>query len=392
MSISNHLRSLLQRVTQDQSLVEQIVQVCSNDNLELGCMLIEKASTEKAVRDIDEELASSYQARRKCRETNQPFVDLVSSKPGAKYPRDLPDALKPNMGGLHSQQLVVYEGFQRQRALAAAQQAQAAQQGGMGGGGGGVSGGQPSAVAGQGLGPATGAASAPPSLTMSQALEAYQHVYARVDLALKTVQVQAQGRDISMSMLGGEHEILSLMRDLIMITQRTQPAVRNETAMTFSENLFKRMVESVATSVPDALRLEVMVGVLEALRDACGGAKKFQPDMVAWLSHYAQLNPNDETSRKMHRTILVLLLRAKLLRPQDIDVYFATYMDAGRNMVWVELALTFVRQCLVDSIAQTYEFANIFETVMRPCISHILISCISTPCSKPPTPSINTPY
>ena len=33
-------------------------------------------------------------------------------------------------------------------------------------------------------------------------------------------------------------------------------------------------------------------------------------------------------------------------------------------MVWVELALTFVRQCLVDSIAQTYEFANIFETVM----------------------------
>ena len=90
--------------------------------------------------------------------------------------------------------------------------------------------------------------------------------------------------------------------------------------------------------------------------------------MVAWLSHYAQLNPNDETSRKVHRTILVLLLRAKLLRPQDVDVYFATYMDAGRNMVWVELALTFVRQCLVDNIAQTYEFANILETVakMRP--------------------------
>ena len=63
---------------------------------------------------------------------------------------------------------MVYEGFQRQRALAAAQQAQAAQQGGMGGGG--VSGGQPSAASGQGLGPATGAASAPPSLTMSQVI------------------------------------------------------------------------------------------------------------------------------------------------------------------------------------------------------------------------------
>ena len=78
------------------------------------------------------------------------------------------------MGGLHSQQLVVYEGFQRQRALAAAQQAQAAQQGGMGGGGGGVSGGQPSVAAGQGLGPATGAAGAPPSLTMSQVTDTPQ--------------------------------------------------------------------------------------------------------------------------------------------------------------------------------------------------------------------------
>ena len=44
VSISNHLRSLLLRVTQDQSLVEQIVQVCANDNLELGCMLIEKVT------------------------------------------------------------------------------------------------------------------------------------------------------------------------------------------------------------------------------------------------------------------------------------------------------------------------------------------------------------
>ena len=60
--------------------------------------------------------------------------------------------------------------------------------------------------------------------------------------------------------------------------------------------------------------------------------------MVAWLSHYAQLNPNDETSRKMHRTILVLLLRAKLLRPQDIDVYFATYMDAGNQTTNLSIA------------------------------------------------------
>jgi CCR4-NOT transcription complex subunit 1 len=85
------------------------VQVCSNDNLELGCMLIEKASTEKAISAVDESLAVAIQARRKSRETNQAFVDATSTKPGAKYPRELPDALKPNMGGLHPQQLLVYE-------------------------------------------------------------------------------------------------------------------------------------------------------------------------------------------------------------------------------------------------------------------------------------------
>ena len=44
VSISNHLRSFLLRVTQDQTVIEQIVQLCSTENLELGCMLIEKVT------------------------------------------------------------------------------------------------------------------------------------------------------------------------------------------------------------------------------------------------------------------------------------------------------------------------------------------------------------
>ena len=37
--------------------------------------------------------------------------------------------------------------------------------------------------------------------------------------------------------------------------------------MTFCENIFKRMIESA--SIADTLRLEVVIGVIEALRDAC---------------------------------------------------------------------------------------------------------------------------
>ena len=365
VSIGNHLRSLLQQVTSDQSLIEQIVQVCSNDNLELGCMLIEKASTEKAIRDVDESLAVAIQSRRKSREANQAFID-TTAKPGAKYPRELPDALKPNVGGLHPQQLLVYEGFQRARAMAVAAQQQQQQQqqstsvtsspalGGM------------QAQGPQQMTSLPPSATSAPSLSMSQALDGYQHLSARIDMSLKAVSVQAPGRDVSISMLAADHEILALLRELVMVTQRTQPAVRNETAMTFCENLFKRMVESV--NVLDTLRLEVMIGIIEALRDACGGAKKFAPDIVSWLSHYAGFNPTEEVARKMHRAILILLLRVKLIRSQEVDTYFAIYMDSGRNMVWVELALSFVRQCLAEGLAATYEFASTFETVskMRP--------------------------
>eukprot|EP01037_Dinobryon_pediforme_P038679 gene38679-46849_t len=63
-----------------------------------------------------------------------------------------------------------------------------------------------------------------------------------------------------------------------------------------------------------------------------------------------------------------MLLRAKLLRPADVDVYFMVYIDGGRNLFWLELALSFIRQCLMESLATIYEFTNTFETVtkMRP--------------------------
>lgn len=63
VSIGNHMRSLLSTAAPnaDHSTMEMLVQLCSSENLELGCMLIEKAATEKAMRDIDEAVAASLQ-------------------------------------------------------------------------------------------------------------------------------------------------------------------------------------------------------------------------------------------------------------------------------------------------------------------------------------------
>lgn len=364
ISISNHLRTLLAQTTSDAAIIDQIVQVCSNDNLELGCYVIEKASTEKAIRDVDESLAAAIQQRRKQRESGTPFVDTFAAAARtstSKYPRELPDTLKPRVGGLLASQLSLYEAFQRGRISS---QPQPSQQQHL----------EFSPVSSS-PNPST---EIPPLtsnlnpnqmvLTLSQALESYHHLYSRLDSALKAVQIQAQGRDIPITMLGPDHEILSLLRELVSVCQRTQSSSRVEAAMTFCETVFKLLMES--SNNTDALRLEVSVGVVETLRDTCGGTRKFIPEVgiIGWLSQYSTFNLSDETARKIHRATLFLLLRAKLLRTQEIDLYFASCMDRGNNLSWVELALMFISQCLADGLAQTYEFPNTFDTVskMRP--------------------------
>lgn len=338
VSIGNHLRSLLAQSISDQSVVEQIVQVCSNDNLELGCMLIEKAATEKAIRDVDESMANAIQARRKHRETGQPFVDPATQK--GRYPRELPEMLRPKAGGMSQQQLLVYEGFQRHfrtasTALHKNADAKSSQQ-------------------------ASG-----PVMSISQALESYQQCLTNLDAAIKNV--SQQGQKMTLSMLGSDNEILDLLRDIIHITHRIQPRVRVEAATAFAESVFKHLLEVTAVS-SDLLHMEVLVGILEALREACGGAKAFPLDIANWLNRYSTYNLNEESHMETHRTVLSLLMRANLLRPAEVDIYFANNLDGGLNMLWVEVALSFVKHCISEDLAATYEFATTFDTVskMRP--------------------------
>lgn len=372
VSIGNHLRSLLSGTNIEANIVDQIVQKCSSDNLDLGCMLIEKAATERAIRDIDEALAGPIKLRKKHLESGAPantFSDTTSLSAAnitnvitkavpssGKYPRDLPESMKALPGGLTASQLQVYDGFQRQKMSIQSPNAES-----VGGPSPVPHSLSPSPQPGQAQQPMPNA-----NLTMAQSLEAYQVSLSRVDNSLKTVLIQAQGRDVSLSMLGGDHEIVSRLREIMQITQCTQPGVRLESALTFAESVFKRMVETVG--VNDTLRLEVMVGILEALRDACGGARKFIPDITGWLNTYATFSVAEVGGRKVLRDILTLLMRAKLLLASEVDIYFADNLNSGQSLVWVELALAFIRHSLAEGLAATYEFSKVFDIVaqMRP--------------------------
>ena len=45
------------------------------DNVDLGCVVVERAAMEKAARDVDKLLATPYEERVKARAQGKPFAD-----------------------------------------------------------------------------------------------------------------------------------------------------------------------------------------------------------------------------------------------------------------------------------------------------------------------------
>ncbi|KAL3516917.1 hypothetical protein ACH5RR_023819, partial [Cinchona calisaya] len=111
-SISSQLRNLLQGLNIASELLEQAVLLVTNDNLDLGCALIEQAATEKAIQTIDGEIAQQLAIRRKHREGVGPtFFDASLYTQG--HMGVLPEALRPKPGRLSHSQQRVYEDFVR---------------------------------------------------------------------------------------------------------------------------------------------------------------------------------------------------------------------------------------------------------------------------------------
>ncbi|KAM7472074.1 hypothetical protein LguiA_010257 [Lonicera macranthoides] len=111
-SISSQLRNSLQGLSIASELLEHAVQLVTNDNLDLGCALIEQAATEKALQTIDGEIAQQLSIRRKHREgVGSTFFDASLYTQG--HMGVLPEALRPKPGRLSHSQQRVYEDFVR---------------------------------------------------------------------------------------------------------------------------------------------------------------------------------------------------------------------------------------------------------------------------------------
>ena len=114
VTTSTYLRDLLQRGLASKQLspassnLDATIEMIAVENLELGCRLIEKAATDKANRDIHEAINEILSARQKRRDAGQPHYDMSMFGIGNRFPRELPEPLRPSVSGMQSFQLAVY--------------------------------------------------------------------------------------------------------------------------------------------------------------------------------------------------------------------------------------------------------------------------------------------
>ena len=367
-SVSTHLRQLLlggvsnaEKLTeQEQNLIEQCVQICATDNLELGCMLIEKAATEKAVRDVDEALAQSLNARRKHREqTGQPFYDMsIFGNVNQRYPAALPEQLRPKPGGLRPEHFQLYESFQRLPRPTPGSE-------------GAPSGGVQSSVAPGRAGPSPSTVSidgdSPAGQKPQLGIEALSAIAAKLDSAVTQLLTAAGPRapEVKLPMLPPDHQIRQLLAAVRQILPNVNQngvmthsltTVEQESILAFSQGIFKRLYE---LNLSEPLRLETLVALLENVDTSC---PKLGKDIGTWAT-YAPTNT--EQQRRLHRTVLLLLIRSRLLAVGDLDGFLAARADNGRNPIWVEFSLLFVRTAFMETISTPADFPKLMDLMTR---------------------------
>jgi CCR4-NOT transcription complex subunit 1 len=381
VSMGNHLRTLLMANMHQQPTegnhVEQVVQFVSADNLELGCNIIEKAATDKAVRDIDDQLKPALTVRRKQREAGQPFYDQQQMM-GRMYPASLPEFLHPKAGGVHPAQMRVYEDFARAR------QAPSLQQNRPGTGPNPTphnptqpQGAQPAtntaapaqsnASAETGTAPqqpaqtptqqpaqqppaqqATTAPAAVESLTTQQALEHYNLIMSKVD---QLVQLNPQASLVS---LGAEHEIHALLRQIQQVVALSAPN-REEVAVACAQKAFRQMYDNpFGEGDAQGLHADVQRAALVCLRDL---SPKVVKELTQWLLF-------SEDERKLNQQIVLGLLRNQLIVVADYAVTLAKLMDNGRCAPAVEFAQTLVRTLVVEEkVVSSTEFSALLDVL-----------------------------
>ncbi|KAJ9558076.1 hypothetical protein OSB04_012690 [Centaurea solstitialis] len=432
-SISSQLRNNLQTFNIASELCEHAIQLATNDNLDLGCALIEQAATEKAVQTIDGELAPQLSIRRKHREGVGPaFFDASLYTQG--HMGVLPEALRPKPGRLSHSQQRVYEDFVRlpwqnqsnQNSNAvplgpSAPQGTGAVHRGYGSASGQLNPGifssnlgnsginavahsldpedmEPSSVkllsassvhsgmAG-GIGPHSfeneavlssfSSVSAPelhitessnvskepgvyaqplpspsasdriitataePSLTTGDALDKYQIISEKIYHLFQLESLIANDAK--------ETEIQSIIAEVPGVILKC--ISRDEAALAVAQKVFKGLYENAA----NAAHVGAHLAMLAAIRDV---SKLVVKELTSWVIY------SDE-DRKFNKDITIGLIRRELLNLAEYNVHMAKLLDAGKNKVATEFAISLIQTLVASDARVISELHNLVDALAK---------------------------
>ncbi|KAH8488389.1 hypothetical protein H0E87_024164 [Populus deltoides] len=377
-SISSQLRNSVQSFSLTSEILEHAVQLVTNDNLDLGCAVIEQAATDKAIQTIDTEIAQQLLRRKHRDGVGQTFFDAnmyTQSSMGV-----VPEALRPKPGHLSVSQQRVYEDFvrlpwQNQSSHSSHVIPAGSASSGLASAYGSVSSDVASeaiesnsaallsassihSAAADGVIPqssennsisasfsATAASSelhpvessdvkesgvsSEPSLAASESgvssepsLAASERAGSSVaDASLNTrdaldkYQIIAQKLETLVASDSREAEIQGVVTEVPEIILRC--VSRDEAALAVAQKVFKGLYENASNS----FHVNACLAILAAIRDVC---KLVVKELTSWVIY------SDE-ERKFNKDITLGLISSELLNLAEYNVHMAKLIDGGRN-------------------------------------------------------------
>ncbi|OAY69195.1 CCR4-NOT transcription complex subunit 1, partial [Ananas comosus] len=407
VSLSNHLRSLLQALNSNNENIEQIVQIITNDHLDLGCAMIENAASEKAVELIDGIIGQAFSALRKQREAaGAAYYDAITYTQGA-FTR-VPEALRPKPGRLTPAQQRVYDDFKNIWQNQSSQNASTGSTGPPVMGGGSVNSGLPRvySTAAPSSTSSISTSQVAPFSSVSQPLDLITDVSDRGSMQLLSTTSQTGTNDTPFQQGGGISSIVSPIPSAVISSDlpaadtttltkefgtvvpssptttadRLGTTVLPEAMLTTGEALEKYQqvsqkmetliandareteIQVVVAEVPDIIRksvsrdeaaLAVAQKVFKSLYENASNALHISSHLavLASIRDVCKLVVKELTSwviysdeeRKFNKEITVGLIRSELLNLAEYNVHLAKLIDGGRNKAATEFAISLVQ-------------------------------------------------
>uniref|UniRef100_A0A1J3EG21 CCR4-NOT transcription complex subunit 1 n=1 Tax=Noccaea caerulescens TaxID=107243 RepID=A0A1J3EG21_NOCCA len=417
-SISGHLRNSLQGLNISNDALEQIVQLVTNDNLDLGCAAIEQAATEKAIQTIDADIAQQLSLRRKHRDgAGSSFFDPnMLSQNSVSF---IPESLRPKPGHLSLSQQRVYEDFvqlpwqkqsnQTSHGLSAASSSSGDV--GLGSGYGPVSGkiasdllssagnarmdmvSRPSDISVEGF------ESSPVSLLSSQVDPAGDAAGLQFSKSLSTSELSlVESSDAALKETGTSLQTLTSAATMERLggNNITQPSLSTRDALDKYEIVTQKIedlvanssgddeIQAVVSEVPEIilrcisrdeaalavaqkafkalyenassnLHISANLAILVAIRDVC---KLVVKELTSWVIY-------SKEERKLNKDITIGLIQRELLNLAEYNVHMAKHLDGGRNKSAADFAVSLLQSLVTEESSVISELHSLVDALAK---------------------------